>query len=129
MSRVLLCLASPIRIQPTCAHQPPSCGECGSPGISDFWWWMRWVATQKIGPPSNVNAPQTANNKKLLKELEPERQRLNALEALDYEAVMQAKLGFLKKIFPSQKAATFRAQEYKKFFATGKSFLVPYAAF
>ncbi len=42
---------------------------------------------------------------------------------------MQAKLGFLRKIFPSQKAATFRATEYKKFFAENKHWLVPYAAF
>jgi 4-alpha-glucanotransferase len=48
---------------------------------------------------------------------------------VDYEAVMKAKLGFLKKIFPSQKAATFRAPEYKKFFAENDHWLVPYAAF
>ena len=77
----------------------------------------------------NLAAVANPQNKKRLKALEPERQRLNALEAVDYEAVMRAKLGFLKQIFPSQKAATFRAQEYKKFFAENKSWLLPYAAF
>ena len=77
----------------------------------------------------NLAAVASAKNKKLLKQLEPERQRLNALEAVDYEAVMSAKLGFLKKIFPSQTAATFRSTEYKQFLAENESWLVPYAAF
>ena len=77
----------------------------------------------------NLAAVADAKNKKHLKPLERERQRLNHLDALDYEAVMQAKLGFLKKIFPSQKAATFRSPEYQKFFAGNKHWLEPYAAF
>jgi len=77
----------------------------------------------------NLEAVVSAKNKKWLLELEPERQRLNAMDAVDYEAVMAAKLGLLKKIFPSQKTATFRAKEYKEFFAQNESWLVPYAAF
>ena len=77
----------------------------------------------------NLAAVANAKNQKLLKELEPERQRLNALDAVDYEAVMSAKLSFLKKIYPSQKAAAFRAREYKEFFAENEHWLVPYAAF
>src|SRR5665213_497697 len=77
----------------------------------------------------NLADVASPKNKKLLPALEPERQRLNALDSMDYEAVMQAKLDFLKTIFPSQKAATFRAREYKKFFAENEHWLVPYAAF
>lgn len=77
----------------------------------------------------NLAAVANAKNKKLLAALEPERQRLNALETVDYEAVMAAKIGFLKKIFPSQKTTTFRAQAYKTFFAGNQHWLVPYAAF
>ena len=77
----------------------------------------------------NLAAVANTKNKKLLKTLEPERQRLNALEAVDYEAVMTAKLGFLKKIFPLQKNATFCAPEYTQFFTENESWLVPYAAF
>ncbi|HZI30844.1 MAG TPA: 4-alpha-glucanotransferase, partial [Candidatus Binatia bacterium] len=77
----------------------------------------------------NLAAVVDAKNKPLLKALEPERQRLNALDAVDYEAVMRAKLGFLRKIFPSQKTVTFRAKEYKTFFAENRHWLVPYAAF
>ncbi len=77
----------------------------------------------------NLAAVASAKNQKLLKKLEPERQRLNALDTVDYEAVMQAKTGLLKQIFPLQKAATFRSREYKKFFAENKHWLLPYAAF
>jgi 4-alpha-glucanotransferase len=77
----------------------------------------------------NLAAVANTKNKKLLKALEPERQRLNALDSLDYEAVMKVKLEFLRKIFPTQKTATFRSKEYKKFFAENEHWLVPYAAF
>jgi len=77
----------------------------------------------------NLGAVANTKNKKLLKNLEPERQRLNALDTVDYEAVMNAKLAFLKQIFPLQKTTTFRSKEYKKFFAENELWLVPYAAF
>jgi 4-alpha-glucanotransferase len=77
----------------------------------------------------NLAAVANAKNQKLLKPLERERKRLNALAAVDYEAVMTSKLEFLRKIFPSQKVATFCAAEYKKFFAGNKHWLTPYAVF
>ena len=77
----------------------------------------------------NLAAVADAKNKKLLKPLETARLKLNKLKTVDYEAVMQLKLEFLRKIFPSQKAATFRTKEYKKFFAENKHWLTPYAAF
>ena len=77
----------------------------------------------------NLAAVANTKNKPLLVALESKRQRLNALDAVDYEAVMKVKLGFLKKIFPSQKATTFKAKEYKKFFSENEHWLVPYAAF
>ena len=77
----------------------------------------------------NLAAVANAKNQKLLKSFEPERQRLNALETVDYEAVMKAKLEFLREIFPSQKTATFGTREYKQFFAENEHWLVPYAAF
>jgi 4-alpha-glucanotransferase len=77
----------------------------------------------------NLAAVASAKNQERLRALEPERRRLNALEAVDYEAVMSAKLGFLKAIFPLQKAATFRSKKYKVFFAENEHWLVPYAGF
>ena len=77
----------------------------------------------------HLDAVATGRSRDLLRELEPERKRLNALEELDYEAVMKAKLGFLKRIFPSQKEETFASKEYRRFFADNHDWLVPYAAF
>ena len=77
----------------------------------------------------NLAAVANSKNRKQLNRLERERQRLNALEAVDYEAVMQIKLRFLKEIFPSQKTATLRAKEYKSFFTENEYWLRPYAAF
>ena len=54
---------------------------------------------------------------------------MNALDTVDYEAVMKAKLDFVKRIFPSQKAATFASKEYQNFFSQNQHWLVPYAAF
>jgi len=77
----------------------------------------------------NLDCVATGRNRSLLKELEPERQRLNALDTVDYEAVLKAKLGFIRQIFPSQKAATFRSRDYRRFFADNRHWLEPYAVF
>ncbi len=77
----------------------------------------------------NLAAATDAKNKKLLKPLEATRKKLNRLKTVDYEAVMKIKMDFLRKIFPSQKAATLRSTAYKKFFAENKLWLMPYAAF
>jgi len=77
----------------------------------------------------NLDTVTDVSNTRLLAELASERERLNELEDLDYEAVMKAKLDFLKKIFPSQRSATFNQSEYKKFFNLNREWLVPYATF
>ncbi len=77
----------------------------------------------------NLAAVADKKNQKHLKPLEAARKKLNRLKDVDYEAVMKLKLEFLRKIFPSQKAATFRTKEYKKFFTENQHWLVPYAAF
>ena len=77
----------------------------------------------------NLSEVATAANQPALKKIEAERQRLNALPEIDYEAVMHAKLAFLKQIFPSQKAATFRSKDYKTFLAKNQHWLKPYAVF
>ena len=77
----------------------------------------------------NLSRVATGANKKLLENLEGERQRLNALDAVDYEAVMRAKLGFIKEILPSQQRVTFASADYQIFFERNRHWLVPYAAF
>ncbi len=70
-----------------------------------------------------------ARHRRLLDELEPERRRLNSLPAVDYEAVLKAKLAFLRQVYPLEKDRTFRRSDYKRFFARNKHWLVPYAVF
>ena len=81
--------------------------------------------------PLYLNLAQVVSeqNKPLLEKLEKERKRLNSLEAVDYEAVQNTKMEFLKRIFPSQKTATFKRRDYQAFFEQNKHWLVPYAAF
>jgi 4-alpha-glucanotransferase len=77
----------------------------------------------------NLETLAGKSGKAALKKLEKERKRLNALEAVDYEAVMKSKTAFIKKMFATQKARTFASAEYKEFFARNRAWLEPYAAF
>jgi len=81
--------------------------------------------------PIYLNLSQVASgaNKSLLENLEPERKRLNNLDAVDYEAVLKAKLDFLGLIYPSQKEKTFKNKDYRNFFEQNKHWLIPYATF
>ena len=65
----------------------------------------------------------------LLKSLATQRDQLNALPTVDYEAVMTAKLAFVRKIFPARREETFASAEYRSFFSQNEDWLVPYAAF
>lgn len=77
----------------------------------------------------NLNQLIAGKKKSLPKILEAEQKRLNALESVDYEAVMSAKLKFLRSIFPQQKAETFVRTDYQDFFDLNRHWLAPYAAF
>jgi 4-alpha-glucanotransferase len=64
-----------------------------------------------------------------LDKLEPERKRLNGLAVVEYDAVISAKLAFLKEIFPLQKDRIFQQRDYRDFFRRNKHWLVAYGAF
>ena len=67
--------------------------------------------------------------RKLLKQLESQREKLNALPSVDYEAVMSGKMAFLRNIFHAQQKQTVASKEYQEFFAENKHWLLPYSAF
>ncbi len=77
----------------------------------------------------NLGEIANARNKKLLDKAEPERQRLNAVETLDYEAVHKAKTNLLKELYASQGTQTLKGKVYQKFFNENQDWLVPYAVF
>jgi 4-alpha-glucanotransferase len=81
--------------------------------------------------PLYLNLDRAAGNEHqpLLERLAGQRQQLNALEKVDYEAVMKAKLAFMREIFPAQREKTCASAEYRKFFTQHKHWLAPYAAF
>jgi 4-alpha-glucanotransferase len=77
----------------------------------------------------NLSRVATDASRQLLQALEPERRRLNALDEVDYEAVMRTKLDFIRQIYPAQRKETFASREYLEFFQNNRHWLVPYAAF
>jgi 4-alpha-glucanotransferase len=70
----------------------------------------------------------TATRKRLQK-LEIERLRLNALTALDYEAVTKIKWEHIAAVYEETGEAVLQTSEYVAYFEQNKHWLVPYAAF
>ena len=77
----------------------------------------------------NLSAVAVGANASRLEQLENERKLLNALESVDYEAVMRAKLAFIKEIFSSQRRETFERPDYQEFLKQNRHWLLPYATF
>lgn len=61
--------------------------------------------------------------------LETEKENLNALPVVDYEAVMKIKTAALKELYELMGEECFESAGYKKFFKENKHWLQPYAAF
>ena len=81
--------------------------------------------------PIYINLAQVAGDKyaSLLTKLETERERLNGLDALDYETVLKIKYDVIRKIYESEKATVFNSSSFKSFFETNQHWLLPYAVF
>lgn len=81
--------------------------------------------------PIYLNLGRVAGKKHaaLLKQFEPVRRRLNSLGALDYEAVLNAKLSILREIYQSDGTRTFKSREYQVFLEQNRDWLAPYAVF
>jgi 4-alpha-glucanotransferase len=77
----------------------------------------------------NLKVITDASNQHLIDALEEQRTVLNNLEAIDYEAVINTKLNFVKEIYPLQKEATFKSKDYQQYFNQNKHWLVPYSVF
>ena len=77
----------------------------------------------------NLDEVATRSTRASLKEFAAERKRLNAMPAVDYEAVMTLKWTVIKRLFSLQKEATFRSSAYREFFKASEAWLVPYAVF
>jgi 4-alpha-glucanotransferase len=77
----------------------------------------------------NLERVAGSENGALIGGLARRRQELNALDTVDYEAVMKAKLDLVRKIFPAQREKTLASAAYRTFCANNEHWLAPYAAF
>ncbi len=77
----------------------------------------------------NPEALVKVKNKKLLADLQSEREELNQKDAVDYEAVTKLKWKLIERVYPLQKKETFASPGFKSFYKNNKHWLVPYAAF
>lgn len=58
-----------------------------------------------------------------------ERERLNAADAVDYEAVMAAKTAFLREIYGKHRRDIMEESGFREFVAANRGWLIPYATF
>ncbi|MBM3454237.1 MAG: 4-alpha-glucanotransferase [Bacteroidetes bacterium] len=68
-------------------------------------------------------------HKHLLQPWDDQKSCLQALEVLDYEAVMRTKMSMLDILFPILFEKTFSSKRYQEFFQKNCDWLIPYAAF
>lgn len=81
--------------------------------------------------PLFLNLEQLAGSKTdpIIKKLSNQQKELNALPAIDYEAVMKYKLEAIRSLFEQQKKGLQEDTRYFEFFDINRHWLVPYAAF
>lgn len=69
------------------------------------------------------------NDKKLENDFAKQKKQLNDKAYVDYPAVLKLKSKYFKLVFDQVKDTFFEKEDYKKFFAENKNWLLPYAAF
>lgn len=81
--------------------------------------------------PIYVNLEQLAGKQHaaLLKQYLKAQKALNALEAVDYEAVLQLKWDVLRQLYDLQKADWVKDKDYQTYYESNKHWLAPYAVF
>jgi len=77
----------------------------------------------------NLEKLTGTGSQKRLQQLEKERLRLNALEAVDYVAVAKIKSAYVAEIYKETGHAVLQSTDYRQYFEQNKHWLVPYAAF
>ena len=81
--------------------------------------------------PIYLNVEEVAGKKhaSLLKPFLKKQKALNALEVVDYEAVLQTKWDILRQLYDLQKADWIQDADYLAYYESNKHWLAPYAAF
>lgn len=71
----------------------------------------------------------TLDDREKMEQFEQRRQELNALPAIDYEAVNEAKWEYFRLIFAQEGEAVLASEDFRAFFEANKEWLQPYAVF
>lgn len=81
--------------------------------------------------PVYLNVAQVAEeeNQSVIKNVAKEKKRLEAMEVMDYAAVMKLKLELLRELYDLQGKKTLASVGFKEFFAANEHWLVAYAQF
>ena len=81
--------------------------------------------------PIYVSVEQVAGKKhtEILKPFLKKQKELNALEVVDYEAVLQIKWDILRQLYDLQKTDWIKDADYQAYYESNKHWLAPYAAF
>ncbi len=77
----------------------------------------------------NVEAVAGKKHAAVLKPYLKKQKALNALEAVDYEAVLQTKWDIIRQLYDLQKADWIRDADYQAYYESNKHWLAPYAIF
>jgi 4-alpha-glucanotransferase len=77
----------------------------------------------------NVEKMGKLKDKKVTKALKEEKERLNALPEVDYEAVNQGKWRYIRALYEQEGAAVLKSEAFQTFFEENQAWLKPYAAF
>ncbi|MEO6760565.1 MAG: 4-alpha-glucanotransferase, partial [Saprospiraceae bacterium] len=77
----------------------------------------------------NIEALAGQKHAALWKKLAKKQPELNALEVVDYEAVLQHKWDLIRQLYDLQKADWINDPAYQAYFAANRHWLAPYAAF
>ncbi|SDD96343.1 4-alpha-glucanotransferase [Niabella drilacis] len=77
----------------------------------------------------NVETVAGDSAPELIREMQAEKERLNALPQIDYEAVVKLKIRLLKQLFDRRGKTQLTSKNYQTFFNTNRHWLQPYAVF
>lgn len=77
----------------------------------------------------NLQGMGKLKDKEAQKAIDAGRTRLNALDAVDHEAVMQLKAHFIKLLYDQDRDKFLADPDFQAFFRESRHWLVPYAAF
>ncbi|MDR1005223.1 MAG: 4-alpha-glucanotransferase [Prevotellaceae bacterium] len=69
------------------------------------------------------------NDKEKMAQFDSLRQELNALPAMDYEAVNRAKWEYIRLIYRQEGVQTLVSDDFRRFFESNREWLLPYATF